>query len=66
VPPTLKRATRVATSTQSYQVRPGDSLWDIAREFDTSVDRIQAENDLRGARIYAGQVLRVPAQTRQQ
>jgi len=65
VPPTLKRATRVATSTQSYQVRPGDSLWEIAREFDTSVDRIQAENDLRGNRIYVGQVLKVPAQTRQ-
>lgn len=63
--PTLKRPVRVATSTQSYRVRPGDSLWEIAREFATSVDRIQAENELRGNRIYVGQVLKVPAQTRQ-
>jgi len=65
VPPTLKRGTRVATSTQSYRVRAGDSLWDIAREFDTSVERIQVANELRSNRIYAGQVLKVPAQTRQ-
>jgi len=66
VPPSLKRTTRVATSMQSYRVRAGDSLWEIAREFDTSVEQIQAANDLRGNRIYVGQVLQVPAQTRQQ
>lgn len=62
--PTLKQATRVATSTQSYRVRRGDSLWDIAREFDTSIAQIQAANDLRTNRIYAGQVLEIPSQTR--
>lgn len=62
--PVLKQATRVATSTQSYRVRRGDSLWDIAREFDTSIARIQAANDLRSNRIYAGQVLEIPSQTR--
>jgi len=64
--PALKQAERVTTSIRSYRVRPGDSLWDIAREFDTSVERIQAENELRGNRIYAGQTLKVPADTRQQ
>jgi LysM repeat protein len=64
--PTLKQPTRVAISTQSYRVRRGDSLWDIARSFDTSVEQIQAANELRGARIYAGQVLEIPSQTRQQ
>ena len=64
--PTLKQPTRVAISTQSYRVRRGDSLWDIARQFDTSVEQIQVANELRGARIYEGQVLEIPSQTRQQ
>ena len=43
-----------------YQVRRGDSLWTIARRHGTTVERLKAENDLRGSRIYAGQVLQVP------
>lgn len=43
-----------------YQVRRGDSLWAIARRHGTTVDRLRSENDLRGSRIYAGQVLQVP------
>jgi hypothetical protein len=43
-----------------YQVRRGDSLWEIARSHGTTVDRLREANDLRGSRIYAGQVLRVP------
>lgn len=45
---------------QAYQVRSGDSLWDIARSHGTTVDRLKEENDLRGSRIYAGQVLKIP------
>lgn len=45
----------------SYTVRRGDSLWTIARRTGTSVDELRALNDLRGSRIYAGQVLEVPA-----
>jgi LysM repeat protein len=52
---------RVASvAAQAYEVRSGDSLWDIARSYGTTVDRLQAENDLRGSRIYAGQVIRIP------
>lgn len=54
--------TRVASAdVQAYQVRRGDSLWDIARSHGTTVDRLKEENDLRGSRIYAGQVLKIPA-----
>ncbi|MDT8367877.1 MAG: DUF5715 family protein [Longimicrobiales bacterium] len=63
VAPTLREPEPVMRSTQSYEVRPGDSLWHIARAFDTSVERIQVVNELRGNRIYAGQVLKVPSQT---
>ena len=44
-----------------YMVRNGDSLWTIARRHGTTVPRLQAANDIRGSRIYAGQVLTVPA-----
>ena len=53
--------TRVATSdVLDYQVRRGDSLWDIARTHGTTVDRLREENAIRGSRIYAGQLLKIP------
>ncbi len=51
---------RVAAAAR-YMVRDGDSLWTIARRHGTTVPRLQAANDIRGSRIYAGQVLTVPA-----
>lgn len=45
---------------EDYRVRRGDSLWDIAREYGITVAQLMEENNLRGSRIYAGQVLRVP------
>jgi N-acetylmuramoyl-L-alanine amidase len=46
-----------------FLVRPGDTVTQIAAEHDTSVDRVVDANDLPagGDRIYAGEVLRVPA-----
>jgi LysM repeat protein len=44
-----------------YTVRRGDSLWTIARRLGTTVERIREENDLRSSRIFAGQVITVPA-----
>ena len=42
-----------------YRVRSGDSLWEIARAYGTTVDRLKSTNNLRGSRIYAGQLLHV-------
>lgn len=44
---------------ESYRVRRGDSLSVIARRFGTSVAAIKRMNDLRGARIHPGQVLKL-------
>jgi LysM repeat protein len=44
-----------------YTVRRGDSLWTIARKLGTTVEVIKQENDLRNSRIFAGQVISVPA-----
>ena len=53
--------TRMASAdVLDYQVRRGDSLWDIARTHGTTVDRLREENELRGSRIYAGQLLKIP------
>ncbi|MFV1987791.1 MAG: DUF5715 family protein [Gemmatimonadota bacterium] len=52
--------TGAANGTTEYYVRRGDSLWEIARDHGTTVDELRSSNDLRGSRIYAGQVLTVP------
>jgi LysM repeat protein len=43
-----------------YTVQRGDSLWEIARSHGTSVEDLQAVNDIDGSRIYAGQIIDVP------
>ncbi len=44
-----------------YAVRSGDTMWDIARAFGTSVDKLRRENSIvRGSRIYVGQKIRIP------
>ena len=44
-----------------YEVRSGDSLWEIAARFGTSVSKIKELNKLKSTRIYPGQKLRVGA-----
>jgi membrane-bound lytic murein transglycosylase D len=45
-----------------YVVRAGDTMWDIARAFGTSVDALRRVNYIeRGSRIYVGQKLKIPA-----
>ncbi len=45
---------------QEYRVRSGDSLWEIAQTHGLTVDRLKEANDLKGSRIYAGQLLKLP------
>lgn len=45
-----------------YVVRSGDTMWDIARAFGTSVDQLRRINYIeRGSRIYVGQKLKIPS-----
>jgi hypothetical protein len=46
---------------QEYRVRSGDSLWSIAQLHGTSISDLRTANELKGSRIYAGQMLTVPA-----
>ncbi|MFP4661768.1 MAG: LysM peptidoglycan-binding domain-containing protein [Halanaerobiales bacterium] len=49
------------TSTQVYYVKRGDSLYEIARKFDTSVDAIKRLNNMSSNYLYVGQKLEVSA-----
>ena len=53
-------APNVGRSSTSYTVRRGDSLWEIAKRHETTVPRLRSANNLRGSRIYPGQVLTLP------
>ncbi len=44
-----------------YRVRHGDSLYAIARRFNTSVRSLRLANNISGSRIYAGQLLQIAA-----
>lgn len=53
--------TAVVVTAATYVVRPGDTLWAISRQFNTTVDAIvQANNIPNPNLIYVGQVLEVP------
>ncbi len=45
----------------TYVIVAGDTLWDIARRFDTTVEALRAANGITGHLIYPGQSLIVPA-----
>ena len=49
------------TDTVEYVVRSGDTLWLIARRYDTTVDAIKQLNGLTGDLLHIGQVLRIPS-----
>ena len=44
----------------TYTVKSGDTLWDIAIKFGTTVDAIKKANNLTGSKINIGQVLVIP------
>lgn len=57
----LNEALLRLVETMDYQVKPGDSLWSIAREFDTTMEAIVAINELPDRPLRAGEVIKVPA-----
>ncbi len=49
-----------AGSTLPHTVISGDSLWKLARDYDTTVEAIQAANGLSGNNIQLGQTIQIP------
>jgi nucleoid-associated protein YgaU len=61
----LTRGSEGAGAGEPYRVRPGDTLWSIAAAYyrgdpRQAVWRLRRENDLGGAELRPGQVLRLP------
>jgi LysM repeat protein len=48
-----------SSSARYHTVRSGESLWSISRKYNTSVEKIQRLNGMKGTLIRPGQRLRV-------
>jgi LysM repeat protein len=48
------------STSQSYKVRRGDSLWTIAKKFGVTVVELKQANGLRSSTIRVGQKLTIP------
>ena len=53
-------AARTASAPNTYRVRKGDTLYDIARRFGVSTSELRRANGLSTSRIYPGDVLHIP------
>lgn len=58
VVPSSKSRKRVAATTH-HKVRKGDSLWNIARRYGTTVNNIKRLNGLKGTTLTTGQVIKI-------
>ena len=59
-PKAVKPSGPVNLTSARHTVKRGDSLWNIARRYGTTVSKIQSANRMRGTRLHIGQVLRIP------
>ena len=50
------------TAARTHTVKPGETLWDIARRYSLNVDQIKRWNRLQGSTLRLGQVLKLNAQ----
>lgn len=55
----LKIPTATDTSSQTYTVKSGDSLYSIARKYNTTVDELKRLNNLTSTLLSIGQIIRV-------
>jgi membrane-bound lytic murein transglycosylase D len=54
-----RKTVRQSGQAQFHTVRRGDSLWNIARQYGTTTETIQALNGLKGTHLHKGQVLKL-------
>ncbi len=59
--PPAETVNPITTTTMSYTVKPGDTLWKLGNDHQTSVEAIKAANSLTSNVIYVDQVLKIPS-----
>jgi peptidoglycan DL-endopeptidase LytE len=52
-----------SASAATIKVKPGDTLWGLSRQYQTTVEKIKSANGLTSDRIYIGQQLYIPEKT---
>lgn len=57
--PKAKPVRRVASQTVTHKVKRGESLYKIARKYNTTISKIKRDNRLRRNRLFVGQKLQV-------
>lgn len=61
VAPAAKEAPRYAAAVErSHEVAEGETLWELARDYQVTVEQLQEANELVGSTIRPGQTLRIP------
>lgn len=60
IPPPEPVVRKTPIEVRTHMVEEGDTLWDIANEHGTTVERLQKRNGIRGSLIHPGQVLVIP------
>jgi LysM repeat protein len=67
LPPQTMVTTAKRPATRSYEVQPGDTLWEIAQRFGTTVPTLAALNGLKQRQpLKAGQILLLPPPSSQE
>ncbi|MEA1936214.1 MAG: LysM peptidoglycan-binding domain-containing protein [Thermodesulfobacteriota bacterium] len=69
--PTTKKRVRISRVSKTllpgkvieYRVKRGDSLWLLARRFNTTISEIKGINNLRGSRLRVGQTIKIKSST---
>ena len=51
----------IPASLEIYTVKSGDTLYSIAKKFDTTVDKIKSQNSLNADALTVGQMLKIPS-----
>lgn len=59
----IPTSTGGTSSTGTYTVKSGDSLWSIANRYNITVDALKSANNLTSNTLSIGQVLRIPTST---
>ena len=56
----MAEASGESTLVQTHVVRSGDTLWDIAKEYNVSISALKEQNQLTSSRLRPGDKIQIP------